>query len=68
MEKGVITVKVCRTSITYAPMDQKRAMMNTDRDIMPNSHLNVAKAPTNSVSMTQLYCNKLLKSAVQMTS
>ena len=48
----------------YAPMDRKRAMMNAYIDVMSNGHLKLAKSPTNSVSMTQLYCDKQLTCAV----
>ena len=44
----------------YAPMDHKSAMMNADIDVMSNGCLKFAKSPTNSVSMTQLYCDKQL--------
>ena len=52
----------------YAPMDRKRALMNTDRDLMPNSRFNTSKGSTNSVSMTQLYRDKQLTGAVPMFS
>ena len=52
----------------YAPMDRKRAMMNSDLEVMPNGRLNIAKSPTNSVSMTQLYRDKQMSGAVPMHS
>ena len=42
--------------------------MNTDKDVMPNGLLNVAKPPTNSVSMSQLYRDKQLSEALPMHS
>ena len=52
----------------FAPMDHKRALMNTDRDTMPNGRLTTSKGSTNSVSMTQLYRDKQLTGAVPMFS
>ena len=52
----------------YAPMDRKRALMNIDRNTMPNGRLNTSKGSTNSVSMTQLYRDKQLTGAVPMFS
>ena len=60
--------KVQRVNNELTIPQNKRAMMNTDIDAIPNGRLHVAKAPTNSVSMTQLYNQKQLTGAVPMHS
>ena len=52
----------------YAPMDRKRSMMNTEMDVTTKVRFHTAIAPTNSVSLTQLFRDKQLTGAVPMHS